>query len=149
MKFCQKSPLLNKRQISPFSEHDKQGQRFFLGKFCEILPKIFTTEKETNFWVIRENLPLINYRYFQNMTHSVRDFFWGNSVKFCPKSLLLKRAKNFSLIRENLPLINSRYFQNMTHSVRDFFWGNSVKFCQKSPLLKRRLISPSSGKICH
>ncbi|WP_293060245.1 hypothetical protein [Okeania sp. SIO2B3] len=37
---------------------------FSAGKLSEILPKISTTEQETNFSVTRENYPSINCDYF-------------------------------------------------------------------------------------
>ncbi|MDY7003841.1 MAG: hypothetical protein SWX82_07730 [Cyanobacteriota bacterium] len=49
-------------------------------KLSEILPKISTTEQQTNFSLIRENYPSINSRYFQKMTNRVRDFFCGKII---------------------------------------------------------------------
>ncbi|NEQ72107.1 MAG: hypothetical protein F6K23_02850 [Okeania sp. SIO2C9] len=54
--------------FSLFSEHDKYGQRFSVGKLSEILAKSSTTEEETNFSLIRENYPSINSRYFEKVT---------------------------------------------------------------------------------
>ncbi|MDY7003840.1 MAG: hypothetical protein SWX82_07725 [Cyanobacteriota bacterium] len=62
-------------------------------KLSEILPKISTTEQQTNFSLIRENYPSINSRYFGKMTNTLRDFFWGNYLKFCQKSPLLNNRQ--------------------------------------------------------
>ncbi|WP_287278099.1 hypothetical protein [Okeania sp. SIO2G5] len=78
------------------------------------MPKISTTEEETNFSVIRENLPLINSRYFGQVTNKIRDF---SARKFCeilPKISTTEEGKKFI------------DFQNMTNRVRDFFCGKII-----------------------